>query len=91
MNTRIDVPSWNDKLNNQTRPQKKIYYVRYKWSTNDRAWLDLVPTKVAAYSSRQAAQAMKDANISYITGDVSFMASLSENQAGFIFRIDELD
>ena len=72
-------------------PVKHIYFVRYKWSTNDHSWLYLSPTKVRAASPKEAAQTFVDANISIITGDVSFMVSTTESSAGVIFPLSELE
>jgi hypothetical protein len=91
MNTHIDVSSWNDKLDNQTRQQKQIYYVRYKWATNDRAWLDLEPVRVRAISEKNAAETLVDCNPGVFLGDVSLMVSVTENSAGNIYHISQLD
>jgi hypothetical protein len=71
---------------------KKIYYVRYKWTTNDRDWLTLPARRVAATSQQQAAETMFDAHIESFIGsvDLMFMVSISENQAGLIFNLSNL-
>jgi len=70
---------------------KRIYYVRYKWATNDRNWLDLEPKRVNAISAKSAAETLKDCNPVTFCGDVSFMVSTAENMAGCIYHISELE
>jgi hypothetical protein len=70
---------------------KNIFYVRYKWYTNECNWLDFKPVRVKAISAKSAAETLKDCNPATFWGDMSFMVSTAENMAGLIYHISELD